>query len=89
MLRKINLYEIPREIRDALRQLQDVNSKEMDLDGSDTGSQGSTEPGEPEESEIEERRGGRGEDERREPRAKSQHENNKQDDEEYIVNKEG
>jgi hypothetical protein len=52
-------------------------------------SQGSTKPAEPEESEINQWRGGMGEDKRREPRAKSQHKNNEQDNEEYIVNQEG
>jgi hypothetical protein len=97
MLRKLNLHGIPREIRDALRQLQDVYSEELDLDGSDTSSQGSTEAGEPEEIDFEEGRGEKYGDKRREPRAKSQQSgagqrsaggNREQDDAEHIVNKE-
>jgi hypothetical protein len=57
MLRKLNLHGIPRDIRDTLRQLQDAYSEELDLDGSDTSSQGSIEPGEPEENDYEEGRG--------------------------------
>ena len=74
MLRKLNLYGIPREIRDDLRQLQDAYSEALDLDGSDTSSQGSIElePGEPEENDLDEGRGGMFEYRRREPGIKSQ-----------------
>ncbi|KAG9236374.1 hypothetical protein BJ875DRAFT_233074 [Amylocarpus encephaloides] len=98
ILQKLNLHGIPREIRDALRQLQDVYSEELDLDDLDTISQGSTETGEPKEIDFEEgRREQYGEDGRREPRAKSQQSgagqrsasgNREQDDAEHIVNKE-
>ena len=96
MLRKLNLHAIPREIRDALRQLQDAYGEELDLDGSDTSSQGSIEPGKPEETDFEEGRGEKYEYKRREPRSKSQQSgaeqrsasgNREQDDEEHIVNK--
>jgi hypothetical protein len=40
-----------------LRQLQDTYSEELDLDSSDTSSQGSIEPGKPEETDFEEGRG--------------------------------
>jgi hypothetical protein len=72
-------------------------SEELDLDGSDTSSQRSTEAGEPEEIDLEEGRGGKYGDERRGPRAKSQQSgsgqrsasgNKEQDDTEHIVNKE-
>jgi hypothetical protein len=59
MLRKLNLHGIPRDIRDTLRQLQDAYSEELDLDGSDTSSQGSIEPGESEENDLQEGRGGK------------------------------
>jgi hypothetical protein len=36
ILRKLNLSGIPREIRDALRELQDVYSKGLDLSGGDS-----------------------------------------------------
>ncbi|PQE16465.1 dienelactone hydrolase family protein [Rutstroemia sp. NJR-2017a WRK4] len=58
MLRKLNLHGIPRNIRDALRQLQDAYSEELNLNGSDTSSQESIEPGEPEENNYEEGGGG-------------------------------
>ncbi|KAM3074483.1 hypothetical protein ACMFMG_002713 [Clarireedia jacksonii] len=62
MLGKLNLHGIPRNIRDALRQLQDAYSEELDINGSDTSSQESTESGELEEIHEEEA----GEDEERE-----------------------
>jgi hypothetical protein len=97
MLRKLNLHGIPREIRDDLRQLQDAYSEELDLDGSDTSSQGSIElePGEPEENDLEEGSGGMSGYGRREPGTKSQHSgaeqkfasgNTAQDDEEHTAN---
>ena len=95
MLRKLILRGIPREIRDALRQLQDAYSEELDFDGSDTSSQGSIEPGIVEETDFAEGRGGY-EDMRRESRAKSQQSgveqrsangNREQDDEEHIANR--
>lgn len=97
MLRKLNLHGIPREIRDALRQLQDVYSEELDLDGSDTSSQRSTEAAGPEEINFEAGRGEKYGDKRRGLRAKSQQSgagqrsasgNREQDDAEHIVNKE-
>jgi hypothetical protein len=97
MLRKLNLHGIPREIRDDLRQLQDAYSEELDLDGSDTSSQGSIElePRGPEEHDLEEGKGetfGYG---RREPGTKSQggaeqrftSGNRAQNDEEHTSNK--
>ncbi|KAF4627551.1 hypothetical protein G7Y89_g10607 [Cudoniella acicularis] len=96
MLRKLNLYGIPREIRDALRQLQDAYSEELDLDGSDTSSEGCIEPREPEENDLEEGGGGKYEYKRREPRTKSEQSgaeqrsasgNREQDNEEHKVNK--
>jgi hypothetical protein len=97
MLRKLNLHGIPREIRDALRQLQDAYSEELDLNGSDTSSQGSIKPGIPEETNFEEGKGEKYEEKRREPRAKSQQSGaeqrsasgsrEQQDKEEHIVNK--
>jgi hypothetical protein len=45
ILWKLNLRGIPQDIRDTLRQWQDVYSEELDLDGLDTSSQGSTKPG--------------------------------------------
>ncbi|ESZ90637.1 hypothetical protein SBOR_8971 [Sclerotinia borealis F-4128] len=92
MLRKLNLNGIPQEIRNALRQLQDVYSEELDLDGSDTSS---IEPGESEDTDFEEGRGEMYEDKRRELRAKSQQSgaeqisvsgNREQDGEEHVVN---
>ena len=68
----------------------------MDLDGSDTSSQGSIEPGKPEKTDFEEGRGEKYEDKRREPRAKLQQSgaeqrsvsgNREQDDKEHLVNK--
>jgi hypothetical protein len=56
MLRKLNLRGILRDIRDALRQLQDAYSEELDLDGSDTSSQGSIEPDESTKHELAEER---------------------------------
>lgn len=97
MLRKLNLHGIPRDIRDTLRQLQDAYSEELDLDGSDTSSQGSIEPGEAEENDVEEGRGSKYEYKRSEPRTKSQQSgaeqrsasgNTEQDDEEHELNKE-
>jgi hypothetical protein len=55
MLRRLNLHGIPRDIRDALRQLQDAYSEELDLDGSDTSSQENVGAGEEEEDVSEER----------------------------------
>ncbi len=52
MLRKLNLYGIPREIRDVLWQLQDAYSEEFDIDGSETSSQGSIEPDNPEDIDL-------------------------------------
>ncbi|KAH9205433.1 hypothetical protein DL95DRAFT_470587 [Leptodontidium sp. 2 PMI_412] len=72
MLRKLNLHGIPWEIRDALRQLQDAYSKELDIDGSETSSQGSIEPDNPEDTNFEEGGLEKHGDQRREPRAKSQ-----------------
>ena len=72
MLRKLNLYGIPREIRDALRRLQDAYSDELDLDGSDTSSQGSAVAGETEDIDCEEGREEICRDRTREDRAKSQ-----------------
>jgi len=97
MLRKLNLYGIPRDIRDALRQLQDAYSEELDLNGSDTSSQGSIELGELEENDYEEGRGERYEYERGGTKTKSQQGgaeqrsasgNTEQGDEEHEVNKE-
>lgn len=94
MLRKLNLHGIPREIRNALRQLQDAYSEELDLDGSDTSSQGRIELSKPEETDFEEGRGERFEDKRRETRARSQQSgaeqrsasgNREQDCEEHVV----
>ena len=96
MLRKLNLQGIPRDIRDALRQLQDAYSEELDLDGSDTSSEGCTEPGEPEENDLEEGGGKEYEYKRREPRTKPEQSgaeqrsasgNREQDNEAYKVNK--
>jgi hypothetical protein len=95
MLRKLNLRGIPRDIRDALRQLQDAYSEELDLNGSDTSSQGSIELGEPGENDYEEGRGEVYEYERAETRTKSQQGgaeprspsgNTEQGDEEHEVN---
>ncbi|KAH8650281.1 hypothetical protein BGZ60DRAFT_194917 [Tricladium varicosporioides] len=95
MLRKLNLHGIPREIRDALRQLQDAYSEELDLDGSDTSSEGCIEPGEPEENDLEGGGVGKYEYKRREPRTKSEQSgaeqrsaggNRAQDNEEHEVN---
>jgi len=74
MLRKLNLYGIPREIRDDLRQLQDAYSEALNLDSSDTSSQGSIElePGEPVENDLDDGRGGMFEYGRREPGITSQ-----------------
>jgi hypothetical protein len=74
MLQKLNLHRIPRKIRDNLQQLQDAYSKELDLDGSDTSSQGSIEleRGEPEENDLEEGRGEMFEYGKREPGIKTQ-----------------
>lgn len=52
MLRKPNLHGIPREIRDVLRQLQDACSEELDIDSSETSSQGSIEPDNPEDTDF-------------------------------------
>jgi hypothetical protein len=98
MLRKFNLYGIPREIRDDLRQLQDAYSEELDLDGSDMSSPGSIElePGEPKENDLEEGRGRIFECRRREPGTRSQQSgveqrsasvSRAQDDEEHTANK--
>ena len=65
MLRKLHLFGIPRDIRNALRLLQDAYSEELDLDGSDTISQGSIELGESEEAYSEEGRGGKHEGKRK------------------------
>lgn len=97
MLRKLNLHGIPRDIRDALRQLQDAYSEELDLNGSDSSSQGSIELGEREENDFEEGREKGYKDKRGETRAKSQQGgaeqrssrgNIEQGDEEHEVNKE-
>ncbi|KAJ5033155.1 uncharacterized protein L3040_008812 [Drepanopeziza brunnea f. sp. 'multigermtubi'] len=72
MLRRLNLHGIPREIRNALRQLQDAYSEELNLDGSDTSSQGSTELGPSEGDDIEQGNRDRLKDKTREPRARSQ-----------------
>ena len=53
MLRKLNLHEIPREIRDILRQLQDAYNEKLDLNSLDTSSEEYIEPGEPEENNLE------------------------------------
>ena len=96
MLRKLNLYRIPRYIRDTLQQLQDAYSEELDLDGSDTSSQGSTKPGDRRKT-ILKKGEGKYEYKRSEPRTKSQHSgaeqrsasgNTEQDDEEHEVNEE-
>jgi hypothetical protein len=77
--------------------LQDAYSEELDLNGSDTSSQGSIELGEPEENDYEEGRGEVYEYERGETRTKSQQGvaeqrsasgNTEQGDEEHEVNKE-
>lgn len=95
MLRKLNLHGIPREIRNALRQLQDAYSEELDVDSSDTSSQGSIELNISEEDNLEEGNGERFEDKTREPRARSQQSgaeqssacmNREQDCEEHVVN---
>ncbi len=95
MLQKLNLHGIPGEIRDALRQLQDAYSEDLNLDGSDTSSEGCIEPREPEEIDLEEG-GGMYLYERREPRTKSEQSraeqrsvtgNREQDDEEHKINK--
>jgi hypothetical protein len=97
MLRKLNLYGIPRDIRDNLRQLQDAYSEELDLNCSDTSSQGSIEPGGAEAHEYEERREKSYEDERQ-ASTKSQQDqkeqistsgNLEQGYREHTVNKEG
>ncbi|KAH8598468.1 hypothetical protein B0O99DRAFT_43184 [Bisporella sp. PMI_857] len=72
MLRKPNLHGIPREIRDDLRQLQDAYSEELDIDGSETSSQGSIKPDNLEDTDFEEGGMGKHDDQTREPRAKSQ-----------------
>src|SRR5689334_10040798 len=72
MLRKLYLFRIPREIRNALRLLQDAYSEELDLNGSDTSSQGSIELGESEEVDFEEGRGEKYKGKTKAPRAKSQ-----------------
>jgi len=97
MLRKLNLHGIPRDIRDALRQLQDAYSEDLDLNSSDTSSQGSIELGEPEENDYEEERGEVYEYKGGETRTKSQQSraeqrsvsgNTEQGDDEHEVNKE-
>ena len=97
MLRKLNLHGIPRDIRNALRQLQDAYSEELDLNGSDTSSQGSIELGEPEENDYEEGRREVYEYKRGETRTKSQQGgaeqrsasgNTEQGDKEHEVSKE-
>jgi hypothetical protein len=97
MLWKLNLHRIPRDIRDALRQLQDAYSEELDINGSDTSSQGSIELGELEESDYEEGKGEVYEYERGETRTKSQQGgtgqrsasgNTEQGNDEHEVNKE-
>jgi hypothetical protein len=98
MLRKLNLYGIPREIRDDLRQLQDAYSEALNLDGSDTSSQGSIdlEPEEPEENDLNDGRGAMFGYRRREPRITLQQSGAEpkfasgtrvQDDEGHIGNK--
>jgi hypothetical protein len=69
MLSRLDLHKIPRQIRDALRQLQDAYSEGLDFGGSDTISQGSIDPGSPKESE--EGSGGKIEEKKTEPRQKS------------------
>jgi hypothetical protein len=95
MLRKLNLHGIPREIRNALRQLQDAYSEELDLDSSDTSSQGSIELSTSEEDHIEEGKEEVFQDKTKEPRAMSQqsgaeqrslYRNGEQDSEEHVVN---
>ena len=54
MLRRLNLHGIPRDIRDALRQLQDAYSEGLELAGSDTSSQENVGAGEEEENVSEE-----------------------------------
>ncbi|PVH68593.1 hypothetical protein DL98DRAFT_522666 [Cadophora sp. DSE1049] len=96
MLRRLNLYGIPREIRDALRQLQDAYSEELDLEGSDTSSQESIEPSKSEKTDFEEGGEKEYEDKRREHKVKSQQSgagqrsasgNREQNDKEHIINK--
>jgi hypothetical protein len=55
MLRKPNIYRILREVRDDLRRLRDAYSKELDIDGPETRSQGSIEPDNPEDTNLGER----------------------------------
>jgi hypothetical protein len=97
MLRKLSLHGIPWDIRDALRQLQDAYSEELDLSSLDSSSQGSIEHGEREETDFEEGREKGYKDKRGEIRAKSQQGgaeqrstrgNIEQGDEEHEVNKE-
>lgn len=52
MLQKLNLHGIPWDIRNALRQLQDAYSEDLDFSGSDTSSQASIEPGLSEETDL-------------------------------------
>jgi len=96
MLRKLNLHGIPCGIRDALQQLQDAYNEELDLNGSDTSSQGSMEPREPEENDYDEGRG-RVYEYKGEARTKSQQSraeqrsasgNTEQDNEEHEVDEE-
>jgi hypothetical protein len=54
MLRMLNLRGIPWEVRDALRQLQDAYSEELDIDGSDTSSEGCIEPRNPKGNDLQE-----------------------------------
>lgn len=72
MPRKLNLHRIPREIRDIVRQLQDAYSEKLDIDGSETSSQGSSEPNNPKDIDFEEGGMEKHNDQRREPRAESQ-----------------
>ncbi|KAG9245161.1 hypothetical protein BJ878DRAFT_479496 [Calycina marina] len=95
MLRRLNLHGIPWETRNALRQLQDAYSEELDLDSSDTSSQGSIELSTSEEDKLEEGNGERFEDKTTEPRARSQQDGaeqssacgkREQDFEEHVAN---
>ncbi|KAG4430484.1 hypothetical protein IFR05_014027 [Cadophora sp. M221] len=94
MLRKLNLHGIPREIRDALRQLQDAYSEDLDIDGLETSSQGSIEPDSLGDTDFEEGGVEKHDDQRREPKSqqggpelKFASGNREQNDQEHIVNR--